>query len=351
MRVVIVGGTGNAGSALVDELEQCSEVDEIVALARRSATPQPWHRKTRYAAVDMRSDDLVPRFRGADAVVHLAWFFQPTHQPAVTWHNNVVGSGRVFAAVADAGVGVLVHASSVGAYAPGPGRVVDEDWPTHSLPGAGYGREKAYVERMLDAFECAHPGVRVVRMRPAFLFTERAASEQRRVFAGPFVPNVVARRIPVLPWPAGLRFQALTSEDAARAYRLAVTSDARGPFNLASHPIIDGENLAAALGAAFVELPPALVRAALASAWHLRLVPAEPGLFDLVRALPELDTGRARAELGWTPTASAFDAVLAFVRGLAEGRGGHTRPLERDGVAARVRELRSGVGSRVGRAV
>jgi hypothetical protein len=33
----------------------------------------------------MTSDDLVPHFRGADAVVHLAWLFQPTHDPATTW--------------------------------------------------------------------------------------------------------------------------------------------------------------------------------------------------------------------------------------------------------------------------
>jgi nucleoside-diphosphate-sugar epimerase len=204
---------------------------------------------------------------------------------------------------------------------------------------------------MLDAFECQHRAVRVVRMRPAFLFTERAASEQRRIFAGPLVPNVVARRVPLLLWPSGLRFQALTSEDAARAYRLALTSDVRGPFNLAADPIIEGENLAAALGATLLELPSALVRTALATAWHLRLAPAEPGLFEVVRELPELDAGRARAELGWAPTASALDAVLQFVHGMASGRGGHTRPLARDGAAARVRELASGVGSRAGSTV
>jgi nucleoside-diphosphate-sugar epimerase len=184
-------------------------------------------------------------------------------------------------------------------------------------------------------------------MRPAFLFTERAASEQRRIFAGPFVPNLLARRVPVLPFPAGLRFQALTTEDAAHAYRLAITGDVRGPFNLAAAPIVEGPNLAAALGAKLVEVPSPLVRAALASAWHLRLAPAEPGLFDLVRNLPELDTTRAQSVLGWSPRTGALDAMLQFVRGMARGRGGHTAPLEPDGPRARLRELRAGVGSRV----
>jgi len=348
VRVVIVGATGNAGTALVSALEAEPVVDEVVGIARRAAPRRPEHEKTRFVAADITRDDLVPHFRGADAVVHLAWFFQPTHRPDITWQTNVGGSERVFQAVVDAGVHHLVYASSVGAYSPGAGRMVDEAWPTHSLPVAAYGREKAYVERLLDRFEAEHPEVRIVRMRPAFLFTRQAASEQLRVFAGPFVPNFVAARVPVLPYPAGVRMQALTTEDAAEAYRLALIGDERGAFNLAAEPVIEGENLAGALGARLVTVPPALVRAALATAWHLRLAPAEPGLFDLVASLPQLDAGRARRALGWQPTSSSLDAVLSFVRGMAEGAGGATVPLQPDSLRARVQELRSGVGSRVG---
>ena len=154
--------------------------------------------------------------------------------------------------------------------------------------------------------------------------------------------------MPILPFPRGLRFQALTTEDAARAYRLALTRDVRGAFNLAAAPIVEGADLAEALGAKLVEVPAGLVRATLAGAWHLRLVPAEPGLFDLVYQLPELDVTRARATLAWSPRTSALDAVVRFVHGMAQGSGGHTRPLEPDGLGARGRELRAGVGSRVG---
>jgi nucleoside-diphosphate-sugar epimerase len=348
VRIVIVGATGNAGTALVDELERWGGADEIVGLARRPGPSRGNASVTRFEVADIVRDDLVGWFRGADAVVHLAWFFQPTHRPDVTWLNNVGGSERVFAAAAEAGVGALLYASSVGAYSAAPGRVVDESWPTHSHPGAAYGREKAYVERLLDRFECEHPEVRVVRMRPAFLFTEAAASEQRRIFAGPFVPNLVSRRVPVLPYPAGLRMQALRTEDAAVAYRLALTSDVRGAFNLAAEPILDGPTLADAIGARLVTLPPAVVRAALATAWHTRTAPAEPGLFDLVLQLPELDVTRARTELGWTPRSSATDAVRAFLHGMSEGAGAPTPPLTPDGWRERLDELRRGVGGRVG---
>src|SRR3954452_21554808 len=127
----------------------------------------------------------------------------------VTWQATAVGSARLFEAAAAAGVGALIYASSVGAYAPGPGRRVDETWPTHAIPTAAYGREKAYVERALDAFELRHPHIRSVRLRPGFIFTREAAEAQRRLFIGPLLPNRLVRPdvLPFVPDVAGLAFQ------------------------------------------------------------------------------------------------------------------------------------------------
>jgi nucleoside-diphosphate-sugar epimerase len=158
MRVVVVGATGNVGTSLVQSLAEEPAVSSVLGLARRLPAWQA--PKTEWATADMSRDDLVPRFRSADVVVHLAWLFQPTHDPVTTWRVNVVGSSRVFQAVRQAEVPALVYASSVGAYSPGPkDRPVDESWPTHGWPTGAYSREKAYVERLLDAFEQARrPG-------------------------------------------------------------------------------------------------------------------------------------------------------------------------------------------------
>jgi UDP-glucose 4-epimerase len=91
MRVVVVGATGNVGSSVVEALARDENVTEIVGLARR--LPNWTVEKTRFAAADIAADDLVAHFRGASAVVHLAWLFQPTHRPLVTWRTNVEGSG------------------------------------------------------------------------------------------------------------------------------------------------------------------------------------------------------------------------------------------------------------------
>ena len=44
----------------------------------------------------------------------------------------------------------------------------------------------------------------------------------------------------MLPVPAGVRFQALHSLDAADAYRLAIVRDVRGAFNVAADPVVGG---------------------------------------------------------------------------------------------------------------
>ncbi|MFG2089457.1 MULTISPECIES: NAD-dependent epimerase/dehydratase family protein [unclassified Spirillospora] len=354
MRVVVTGATGNIGTRTVRALAADPGVTAVTGLARREpggadpAGAGAAAGKVEWAEADVTDSDLVPLMRGADAVVHLAWLFQPTHRPAVTWDANVVGSSRVFAAAAEAGVRNLVYSSSVGAYSPGPkDRAVDESWPTHGWPGAAYSREKAYVERLLDVFEARNPGCRVVRIRPGFIFERQSASQQRRLFAGPLLPGRLARPglIPAVPDLPGLRLQALHSADAGEAFRLAATGGARGAFNIAADPVLDAAELAGILGARTVRLPARGVRAALAAAWTLHLVPASPGLFDLALEVPIMDVSRARDELGWTPRRTAREAIEEFLEGLRAGAGRDTPPLSPEtGGPVRAREFATGIG-------
>ncbi|KQX14857.1 NAD-dependent epimerase [Streptomyces sp. Root431] len=332
-RVVVTGATGNVGTSLVRALAREPQVGSVLGLARRR--PGLELPGVEWAEVDLSLEGdeplLAEYVADADAVVHLAWRFGPTHDPVETWRTNVLGSVRVFDAVAAARVPVLVHASSVGAYSPGPkgGAPVSEAWPTHGWPGAAYTREKAYLERVLDTFERDHPLTRVVRMRPAFLFKEESASGQRRIFAGRFFPGQLMRPelLPLLPEFEGLRFQVLHTDDAADAYRRALLRDVRGAFNLAAEPVLDAAALGRLLHARPVKVPAGAVRGALSAAWRLRLAPASPGLFDALLQMPLLATERARRELGWEPSSTSLEALEAFLRGVRAGSGDATAPL------------------------
>lgn len=345
LRVVVIGATGNVGTSVVDALGTEPAVDEIVGVARRPADVR--YPKTTFVAADAVTSDLHDIVRGADVVIHLAWLFQPTHRPEITWKNNVLGAIRVFQAVADEHVPALVYTSSLAAYSPGPSdRAVSEDWPTHGWPGAAYPREKSYLERWLDAFELRNPDTRVVRMRPCFLFKRQSATEQRRLFLGPFVPGLLVRRglVPFVPVVAGLDAQVLHTSDAASAIVRAAVRPVRGAFNLSTMPAVDGRRLADMLGVRAVRIPRSAVRFAARAAWNLHVAPASPGLLDTVLQLPLLDSTRAETELEWHPRFTPRDTLESFLGGLGDGAGMPTPPLAPDSVRRRLHEVSTGVG-------
>jgi UDP-glucose 4-epimerase len=348
MRVIVTGASGNVGTSVLEALGREVEVEEIVGIARR--VPEVEMPKVEWVGADVTEDDLVPIFAGADAVVHLAWAIQPSRDEAVTERINVEGTRRVLDAVARAGVGAVVYASSVGAYSPGPKeRPVDESWPVDGIPTSFYSRHKAATETMLDAFERREPEVRVVRLRPGLIFKSEAASEIRRLFAGPFLPGflVQKRLIGLLPRVPRLRFQAVHSRDVGEAYRQAVVRDVHGAFNIAADPVIGIEELCELFGARSFPLPAGVLRGAADLSWKLRLQPSPPGWIDLALGVPTMDTTRAREELGWEPAASSLDALGDLLKGMRNAEGAPTPPLEPTaGGPLRAREIATGVGQK-----
>lgn len=331
MRIVVVGATGNCGTALVRELSGAGH--EVLGVARRTPEHVPDQASVEWRAADVAEDDLAGIVDGADAVVHLAWMFQPTHEPEVTWRANAVGTRRVLDAVASRGVPAVVVASSLAAYSPARSdEPVDESYPTNGPSPAAYAREKAYVERALDAFELANPGVRTVRVRPAFVFQRSAGTEQRRIFGGPLVrPFMLDRRlIPVVPIPSGLRFQAVHAADLARAYRAMVERPVAGAYNIAAGDVIRREQLGELLHARTLEVPPAAVKAALESSWRLHLLRAPGDLFDALMRVPLMSTQRARTDLGWQPRHTGLEALSEMIEGARHRWGSAMPPLDPD---------------------
>ncbi|MEJ5945057.1 NAD-dependent epimerase/dehydratase family protein [Pseudokineococcus basanitobsidens] len=354
MKVLVTGASGNVGTALRRRLAREDDV-EVVGLVRR---PPREDAGVRWVSADLASPSSVPvlerELEDADAVVHLAWRLQPSHDVAAMHAVNVDGTRRVATAAAAAGVH-LVHASSVGAYAPravpvpdgtpadeggpDPRDAVGEDWPTTGIASSTYSRHKVAAERVLDEVQRSWPQARVARMRPGLVLQGDAGAEIGRYFLGGLVPASLVRRVllPVLPLPEEAVFQVVHADDVAEAVLRMLRARATGPFNLVAGPVLGPMDVAQALQVQRVpRLPVAVLRGLAAVTWRARLQPTEAGWVDLLTQVPLLSSALARAELGWEPGVRADHALVELVEGLSAGRGAPTPPLvPRRGLAHR----------------
>ncbi|KQV62997.1 epimerase [Nocardioides sp. Root122] len=351
MRIVITGASGNVGSALVRRLSQDGSHD-LVGVVRRPPTGQAPAPGMDWAAVDLTDQSDVPALQeavaGADAVVHLAWGFQPSHREEHLRELGVGGTARVIDAVLSTGVPHLVHMSSVGAYSPKRDDApVDESWPTGGVPTSMYSRHKAAAETLLDELQVDAPGLVVTRMRPGIIGQRAAGSALLRYGLPTVVPAALLRHVPVVPLDAGLVIPMVHADDVADALVRVVEGRVPGAFNLAAEPAITAQDVADALHARLVHVPSAVVRAAVSASWHGRLQPLDPGWIDMAYSVPLLDTTRARRDLGWAPTTDARAVLSETLAGMQDTDSAGTPVLRPRTVAGGlVRALRRGPVSR-----
>lgn len=345
MRVVVVGASGNVGTALLRRLANEPVVTSVVAVARRvpradgSSTVRFPHDLATWRYADVGAHDADERldaaFAGADVVVHLAWAIQPSHDRRRLRRVNVDGTRRVVEAARRAGVGHLVVASSVGAYSPAPyagearDAPVSEAWPVEGVPGSSYSEDKAAVESLLDGVDRERDGIVVSRVRSALVFQRDAASEITRYFLGPFGTRVLRRApLPTVPLPAGLRLQVVHADDLADAYARIVVGRHPGPFNVAHPTVLTAQHVADVVSdGSWREIPFATARTAVAAAWRARLVPVGEGWLDMAMRVPVLDSALATELLRWTPVHGAVDTLAELVDGIRAGAGTSTPPL------------------------
>jgi UDP-glucose 4-epimerase len=333
MTVAVTGATGNLGTALLRRLTARSNgVAEVRGLSRRMPPAVAPYDKVRWFSADLstpESDATLAEFLdGADAVVHLAWAIQPGREPERLRQVNVDGTERLARAAMTAGVGHVVHMSSLGAYAAAAvGQRVTEDWPTTGIPTAQYSRDKSDAERIMrETVELPGDAVLTV-VRPTLVLQPEAGSEIGRYFLGPLLyglarhtPGLLAHYIP-LPLPQ-VAVSFVHSDDVADAVERILDRRAPGAFNLAAEPLLDASGIARTLGVFRVPVPALALRTALAAAFAAHLVPTEPGWLDIGLKAPALDSTRARRLLDWAPFHRGDEVLEQFVTALGVGTGG-----------------------------
>ncbi|EME22125.1 NAD-dependent epimerase/dehydratase family protein [Rhodococcus triatomae] len=325
MRVVVTGASGSVGTALLTLLAARGGY-EVVGIARRTPPVVEPYRTARWHAVDVASAGAVPVLRdvmtGADAVIHLAWGFQPSHRPDLLRGTAVRGTGAVVGAAHDAGVGHVVHMSSAAVYAPGAaGRAVDETWPATGQPASRYSVDKVEAERIVTESSRLPDAPDVTVVRPGLIGQRIAGAALRRYALPAWVPASALRTVPLVPIDASLAMPAVHADDVAVALERTLHTRV-GVLNLAAHEPVGAQDVAKSLRGRAIPVPWPVLRWLAEATWRARLQPAAGGWIDLAYLTPMLDCSRARELLGWSPAHTGPEVWRETVAGMQDGSAG-----------------------------
>jgi UDP-glucose 4-epimerase len=338
-RIVVTGATGNVGSVLTERLARAGH--NVIGIARRpprSGLPDG----VSWCALDLTTDRALPCLhnvmRGADAVVHLAWGFQPSHRPEQLEELGIGGTRRVAEVAIAQRVPHLVHMSSVGVYSPRvDDRPVTEDFPRDGVRSSPYSRHKAAAEKLLDTVEAFGTATTLTRLRPGIIGQRAAGSALLRYGVPGYVPAVLLRHLPLLPLDRRLSVPLVHTEDVVDVVLRVLHLRPTGAFNLSTDSALTADDVARAFSAHRLHVPAPALRTAVSAAWHVRLLQLDPGWIDLAFAAPLLDWSRARSELDWSPRWSTDDVIQEVVDGLVTRSSAPTPVLRRRGAADVVR--------------
>ncbi len=334
-KIVITGASGNVGTGVLRALARVMPGNDIVGICRRPPSTGPVHEPVTWHRVDLSAcsavHDLESAMDGADVVIHLALALRPPRDEDYLTQVNVAGTEAVLKAMAAAGVPQLIHASSLGVYAPGATHPVAETWPHTGQRTSSYSRDKVAAEDLVDQFANAHPEVAVARFRPTLVVQRESAWEVQTLYLGPFVPRAVLkllrrRVLPVVPLPAGIALQFVHADDVGDAVVRLIQTGASGTFNLAAD-ILDARALAGLVGGRPLAVNPRLFRRLVTALHATHVVAVTPGWYDVAMNSPTMDTSCAREKLGWSPTRSSTQSAIELLDGLASGAVGSSAAM------------------------
>jgi dihydroflavonol-4-reductase len=159
MRVVITGGAGFIGRAVVERL--AARGDQVVALVRDPLRAQHLIRpKVELVQGDLTGPaELAAAFDRADAAIHAAGEYRvgiPQRDHAAMWDANVGTTERVLDAAIQAGVPRILHVSTLNVVGNTRGRLVDETYRRDSTDGY----LSWYDETKVRAHEAAEARIR-----------------------------------------------------------------------------------------------------------------------------------------------------------------------------------------------
>jgi nucleoside-diphosphate-sugar epimerase len=303
--VAVTGVGGLVGRRLVAELDRDDAVDRIVGIDVRApeGLTSP---KLAFTVGDVRDPGIAEALDGVDALVHLAFQMDPSHDEAMMHDINVVGTRTVAEAAVRAGVRKFVYVSSGVAYGAHPDNdfPLTEDSPLRANAHFNYAEHKLEVEEWLWPFDAAHPELLMTVLRPS-------------IVAGPGVQNFISRQLEAPRFTAvkGHKppMQFAHVDDVATALAHVVARDLPGAYNVTSEGWLSFDEVTALLDRKVVEVPEEVAFSLAERLWDLGIGEAPPGQVHYLMHPWVLSVDKLVAT-GWRPKHSNRDALTETVQ-------------------------------------
>ena len=326
-RVFVTGGAGFIGSHVVERLvEEGVAVTVLVMPGDRAPSLDglPAARVTRVVGDLSDTAALERAMAGCDLVIHLAAIYAIwLPRPALMWEVNVDGTRNIMRAARKAGIGRVVHTSSIAAIGhrvgqePATEEDLFSDWD-----GDDYVRSK-YVSE-LEALAFAAPDFEVVAVNPAFPF---GAKDTGPTPTGRMVRDTLSGRLPFVVAGGVI---AVDVRDVAEGHLLGALRGRSGRRYILGGANVSYRDFAERVARAARRRPPpvtmprsALTRAGSVAEWVADHVTHKPPMLTrrsvgyLAGRYLYFSTLRAEQELGYKPRPidEAIAASVAWFRG------------------------------------
>jgi UDP-glucose 4-epimerase len=308
MRYVITGGAGYIGSRLVDFLSRREDTEKIVVCD--VAAPRGYVPKTEFERVDVRDRDSVRATleqAKPDALVHLAFILNPSHDEALMYDIDVNGTHNVLEAAAAAGTQQVLVTSSGVAYGAFPDNPVPltEEHPVRGVSAFSYARDKTESDRVCQLWAATYPERTMTIVRPCIVF-------------GPNVNNYLVRlwtKQPFTADPGTLDndIQFVHEDDVVEAITELLVGGHGGAFNVAGDGLMTSRECAEMIGSPIRRMPERAYRGLARAMWNVRLSEAPPGSVDFALYPWILSNEKVKRETGWSPrytTRETFEITM-----------------------------------------
>lgn len=318
MKTLITGSTGLVGHAIATRLR--AQGHDVVALVRSRAKAEPLLPGITLVEGDITDRASVARaMAGVERVFHAAGMpEQWQRDPSIFHRVNCDGTVNVLEEAFAAGVKRVVYTSTMDIFAaPRGGTLVETNLDQAPKPTA-YERSKVAADR--EVTRIAAKGLDVVHVCPAGVYGPGPS----HVGLNSFFIKLLKKQSPLLP-PGGL--PVVFIDGCADTHLAAAERGRAGERYLVSDCRVTNRELATAIAAAsgLARVPavaPVWLMSALATSmealgrWFGLAPLIARGQFDFMQWFVDVDTTKARRELGFTPTplADGVAKTVAFLR-------------------------------------